>query len=470
MINALLALCLLPFASAATRPRPEPLPESAWAPPAPTQRTLSAAAGGMPVYIVEDHETPLWQVRRVLPRGGWSDPAGRPGTADAALSMLLEGTTSKSAEEIAVAARRLGADLSAGASADAGSITVSGITRTMPEAIALWAEVVRTPSFPESAWAREQTRRATDAASRLERPDVLARQVAGRLFYGETYRGLYDTPDTWKATSVADLRTWYTANVVPDGAFLLVGGDVDPDAVTALLESAFAGFSGAAPAGTVPAPAPGSGNKALFLIDNPGAPQSVVSAGALVNVAAPTIEALRVANDLLGGSFTSRINSNLREAKGWTYGARCSFDDERYGAASWVCSSSIRTDATADAVAELQREITEAVTTRPPTDEEVTFYRSSALLGLPGSYETTGALLDTVAANRLYGRPETWLAQRTKAIAAVEASSARAALTATIDPSALTWLVVGDAATVEPALVAKGWLVQRIDRDGKPLP
>jgi zinc protease len=270
--------------------------------------------------------------------------------------------------------------------------------------------------------------------------------------------------------TVADMKGWRDKYLGPQNALVLVGGDLTADEIVPLLEERLGGWK---PEGVEtaaePPPIKPVEKTVMFLIDKPGAAQTMLRAGAPIGLQTdPDHYPLTVANEIFGRLFTGRVNMNLREDKGYTYGARCSLN-HRYTEGLYFCSSAIRTDATADAVKELQRELKEVVGERPLSASEITYAKSSLLNGFKGQFETTGPVLDAYYDIWLYNLPGDWTEQFLPSVEAVTADAANAAIKERVIPDRFHWLVVGDKAIIAEGLEGLGFEMVELDRDGNPL-
>ena len=317
-----------PIGSAA--PKPGPLP--AFAPPAIERRTLS---NGLPVWIVELHKVPVAEVSLVIKAGAAGDPVDKPGTASMTADLLDEGAGTHGALELADAIDYLGADVSTASSFDSSVVSLHVPVARLSDALALMADVALRPTFPEKELQRVRDERLTSLLQSEDDPEALISIAFPRLVYGRAHR--YSAPSTGtagalKSLTAADLRAFHRRFYVPGNAALIVAGDTTAAAVVPRLESAFGSWTGAAVAvPRLPAPAPAKARQ-VFLIDKPGAAQSQIAIGGVgVPRSTPDYFAIRVLNTVLGGAFTSRLNTNLREQHGYAYGASSTFRDATGG-------------------------------------------------------------------------------------------------------------------------------------------
>ena len=469
-IPAILALSLFTTTAMADEgaiPFPDPLPTPEFNLPEASMHTLS---NGLQVRIVENHEVPLWTARLVLRGGSGADPAGKEGLASVTLDLMDDGTTNRSASDISRTIKALGSSLSTGASLDSATVSASGIVRNIGPTLDIMADVALNPTFPASEWEIVQAQRIADATAKLENPDVVGREAFYKQLYGGTYQGNVTTADSYASITTADMQAWHAERFHPNNALVLIGGDVTPDEVIPMLEERLGGWQASdtdAADATVDVEVPEG--SVMYFIDKPGAAQSVIRLGGFVGQRTDSdYYDLLIGNAAFGGAFTARVNMNLREDKGYTYGARCrAWYPE--GPGVFFCSTSVRTDATGASLIELRKELTDVVGDRPIDADEVAYYVSSEVNGYPSQYETTGAVLGEHADIWLHGLPEDWQSRYLPGVQAVTAESANAALTSHIQPDRLIWTVVGDREAVYADLESFGLPIVELDRMGNPI-
>jgi len=433
-------------------------------------------ANGLPVIIAARPEVPVARVS-VLFKGGYTADQGRkPGTASFAMSLLDEGAGKLDALAIADRAERLGAQLTASASLDTAFAAVATLTEQLDPSLALLADVVRRPAFPEAEVERVRKEWIAGIAREKLSPDALAMRVLPPLLYGEGHP--YGIPFSGSGTEAsigalnrADLLAYQRDFLRPDNATIIVTGAVTPATLLPLLEKHFGDWR--PPASRKPdlreipaAPAPTGAR--VFLLDRPGAQQTTILAGQLMpsSRAADRIE-LNTANDVLGGTFTSRINMNLREDKHWSYGSRSALP-ETLGPRPWLLSAPVQTDKTVEAIGELRREVAEFVDAKPVTAAELTKVRDRDVRALSGQFETNAAVSGAIADIVRFGRPDDYVRTLRGRLEAQTESGVRAAAAQAFHPDTLTWVIVGDLAQIEARIRQLSWSsVQVLDADGK---
>ncbi len=427
------------------------------------------------VILAERHDTPVVQLSLELGGGFASDPLDRPGTAAFAMSMLDEGAGDYDALAFANRAELLGASVAGAASLDGGSVYLSALKEKLEPALDLYATMLRDPTFDAAEIERVRGQWLAGIAQEKAQPQSMALRVLPPLLYGDAHP--YGIPFSGTGTEAsiaaltrADLVAYHRNWVRPQGATLLIVGDTTLDEILPLLEKHLGDWTGT---GTAPAPVATSTvalptQPRLFLLDQPGAQQSTIIAGELMpSTMDKSATRLSFANSVLGGEFTSRLNMNLRENKHWAYGSY-SFLQNALGQRPWLAFAAVQTDKTAESQAELAREIREFTSgTRASSQAEIDKIRATEIRGLPGSFETGRAVLGTLGGIVRYQRPDDYVLVRAAEIEAMNLADTTTAAAA-IKPDALTWVIVGDLATIEaPLRAAKIGEVKVIDASGK---
>lgn len=385
------------------------------------------------------------------------------GTARLAFSMLGEGTRQLDSLAVALQRQRLGAQWRVETALDASHVGIDALNTGLPGALDLLAGIVREPAFRPADL--ERLRAQWLARIRRERADpaALGLRVLPRLLYGTAHA--YGVPFSGLGTEAAiaaistdALAQFHREFVRPDRAAILVVGDTSIDRAVPLLDAAFGDWPVPdAPAATVSlgVPAAQRGPR-VFLIDRPGAQQShLFAARTTAPTTSPRHLPMQLANAVFGAAFTSRLNANLREDKHWSYGARSTLIDA-LGPRPLLVSAPVQADRTAESIAEIVAEFDAICGHRPPTVAEVAKVKAQRTRALPGSYETAGAVLSALANNRLYARPDDYVAALARAVEATTPDDIAAAAAALFGADAYTWLVVGDRARIEASVRALG--------------
>lgn len=414
-----------------------------------------ALSNGLPVWLIESDEVPLVQVNLLVLAGSAEDPPGKFGAASFTAAMLDEGAGKRSALEIADAIDFLGAILTTGSSFDASSIRLNVPVARLGEALPIMADVALRPTFPQQDLERIRQERLTALLQARDNPSQIASEAFSRIVYGGTHRygtGAAGTALTIKAFTADDLRAFHAKHFVPANATLIVVGNIRMDAALPLLEQQFGTWKGSAQA-RVPVPAaPQLTRTQIYVVDKPGAEQSQIRIGWIgVPRTTPDYFPLQVLNTVLGGSFTSRLNQNLRETHGYSYGAS-SFFDMRLGAGPFVAGAGVQTDKTAEAVREFFNELNAIA--KPIGSDELTKAKNYVALGFPADFETTGDLSRRIEELVVYKLPETYFEQYVSNVQAVTAAGVQKAAAAYIQPSKFAVVVVGDRKAIEAPIRA----------------
>jgi zinc protease len=415
-----------------------------------------ALANGLPVWIVEMHKVPLANLALVVKAGAAADPLGKFGLASFTAAMLDEGAGTRNALDLADAIDFLGASLSTGSSFDASTVRLQAPVSKLDEALPLMADVVLRPSFSQTELERLRKERLTSLLQTRDNPSGLASAAFSRLVFGPRHR--YGTAAMGNDASngemsVADLRAFYSSFYQPQNAHLIVVGDVTPDSVMPKLEKVFGGWkNGAAPTRPAVEPATQHGARQIYLVDKPGAPQSQIRIG-WVGVArnTPDYYALSVLNTALGGSFTSRLNQNLRETHGYAYGAGSSFD-MRLSAGPFFASAGVQSDRTTESLQEFFKELNGI--RQPMTNDELARAKNYLALGFPADFETTGGMAANLATLVVYNLPETFFTEYVPKIQAVTVADVQRVANQYIQPDRFAVVVVGDLAKIEAGIRA----------------
>lgn len=432
---------------------PKPGPPPALKPPAIQKRALS---NGLPVWIVELHKVPVVQVSLIVKAGSAADARGKFGAASLTAEMLDEGAGARGALEIADASDYLGAQLTTGSSFDASTVSLHVPAARLGDALPIMADVALRPTFPDKELQRVREELLASLVQAEDDPETLMQVAFPRLVYGAAHRyGTLDigTAAALKGFTVEDLRQFHATHYLPSRSTLIVAGDVTPDRVIALLEPAFGGWKGssAGTADTLPEAAQLK-TRQLYLIDKPGAAQSQIRIGWIgVPRSTPDFFALRVLNTVLGGAFTSRLNTNLREKHGYAYGASSTFD-MRAGAGPFYATAGVQTDKTAEALREFFNELT-AIRTLVPADELEKAKNYLALL-LPRNFATSSNLAASLSQMFIYNLPDDYFATYTDRIRAVTSADVQRVAQKYIQPDRFAVVVIGDRKIIEPGIRA----------------
>ena len=430
---------------------------------------------GIAVVLAERHTIPVVQVELLFDAGYASDQQRKLGTSAFTMAMLDEGTGDLDSLEIARRAERLGAEIGAASGLDSSTVKLDALTSQLDPSLHLYADIVRNAAFRAADIARIRGQWLARIAQEKTQPTGLALRTLPPLLYGAGHA--YAIPFTGSGTEASiaaidadDLHAYVRDFIRPDNATILVAGDTTLAAIVDKLDAAFGDWK--APDSPVPkkniAAVAAPDKPRVFLMDRPGALQSMILAG----VVAPSTKAannleIQTMNGAFGGSFTSRLNMNLREDKHWAYGA-FSFLSNAIGQRPFMLYAPVQTDKTAESVAEILRESREVIGARPLTAAEIDKIKVGDVRSLPGEFQTTGAVLAAMTSITLYDRPDDYVQTLKRRIEAQTDAAVEAAAKEVVKPQALTWIVVGDLKKIEqPVRDLKIGEVKVIDADGR---
>jgi predicted Zn-dependent peptidase len=415
-----------------------------------------ALSNGLPVWIVETHEVPLVQINLVVLAGSGDDPAGKFGAGSLTAAMLDEGAGSRSALEIADVIEFLGATLATTSSFDSSAVRLSVPSSRLSEALPVMADVALRPTFPQPELNRLRQERLTTLLQARDDPGSIAAMAFARIVFGDTHRygtGATGTEATLKAFTTADLRAFHSAFYQPTSATLVVVGDVTAATILPQLEKQFGGWKAGAAVTRAEVPAAAQvAQGQITIVDKPDAEQSQIRIGCVgVPRSTPDYFPLIVLNTTLGGSFTSRLNQNLRETHGYSYGASSVFD-MRLSAGPFFAGAGVQTDKTAEALREFFIELNGIG--KPIPADELAKSKSYVALGFPAEFETSGDLSRSLEEPIVHRLPETYFERYVANVQAVTADAVQKAAARYLQPSRFAVVVVGDRRAIEPGIRA----------------
>jgi zinc protease len=422
-------------------------------------------SNGLKVVLAERHEIPLVSFSLLVDAGYAADqgvpsgpgPTGRPGEAALVSKLLDQGTKTRTSLEIGEQLAQLGATLSVSANVDGIDARLSALKTNLDASLDIFADVALNPSFPQADFLREQKQQLAAIEREKTEPVPMALRVLPGLIYGKGHA--YSEPWTGSGTAASvsqltreDMARFHAAWFKPNHATLMVVGDTTLAEIRPKLEKLFAAWTpGETPkknVATVPLP----DRSVVYLIDRPGAQQSLIMAGSVAppknNPDEVSIESM---NNILGGDFGARLNMNLREDKHWAYGALTMMQSAR-GQRPFLAYAPVQTDKTKESMAEIGKELGGILTDRPATDAELARVKASETLRLPGSRETMDGVMSSVENLVAYGLPEDYYQTYAGKVRALTLADIEKSAREVVHPDHLIWVVVGDRARIEAGI------------------
>lgn len=418
---------------------------------------------GISVVLAERHTVPVVEFVVQFDAGYAADSGRKLGTAGFTMAMLDEGTKKRSAMQISEQSESLGAIISANSTLDSSYVSLSALKNNLEPSLELFADVVRQPAFSEQEIDRLKPRWVATIQQEKNQPVGIALRVLPPLLYGEQhpygipFRGTGNEASI-NAMTRDDLIAFQNDWLRADNATIFVVGDTTLDEVLPRLEKHFGNWK--APASPRPdnavAKVPVSGQSRVFLVNKPGSPQSMILAGRL---APPTGVknniAIETMNNALGGQFSARMNMNLREDKGWAYGAYTFLREARHQRPFMVYAP-VQTDRTADSMQEIVKEIQDFLGDKPPTADELDRNVKNSVRSLPGQYETAQAVLDTLRSNAEFARPDDYASKLKQEYESLTVEQLELAAGQVLEPQGLTWVVIGDVEKIKDQITELG--------------
>lgn len=414
-------------------------------------------SNGLKIVLAERHDTPLVDATMLLDAGYAADQFGNPGTTSLAMTLLIDGTKSRDALQLSNDFQRLGAEWRAGSGLDASRMSLSAIKPKLDESLALFADVILNPSFPEADFQREKKLLLARIEQEKAQPYPTVVRALPGLIYGKDHA--YGNPLNGAGTAASvgkigreDLLKFHATWFRPNAATLIVAGDTTLGEIQPKLEKLFAGWK----AGEIPkknlAKVELPAKPAVYLIDRPGALQSYVTAAqAALPKNSPREIAVDVMNDMIGGTFSSRLNMNLREDKHWSYGASSVFYDAK-GQQPFVVRAQVQTDKTKESLFEMNKELHEFAAAKPVTDAELAAAAGNRTLSLAGSHETLQSVVTALQEMVEFGYPDDYYDTYAAKVMALRTADIQDAAKTVLHPDNLIWIVVGDRAKIESGI------------------
>ena len=431
--------------------------------------THSQLSNGIKLDYVQRDAIPLTQVALAFDAGASADDAKARGLAGMTMDLLDEGTSSLTSQQIAEVKERLGADVSTSNSQDRSFVYLSALSPNLAPSLELMSQVTRDAAFRDDDIGRIRAQKLTAIAQSQKDPTKVGQRLLPSVLYGAShpYGGPPSgDPAAIKAFTRADFTDFSARWLRPDNVKIFVVSDRPLAEMQALLEQRFGNWAvpaipkGAKNFGTLP-PRPASAK--ILLINRPGAPQSSILGAQLLPIEPRgDIIPFDTANEVLGGTFLSRLNMDLRESKGWSYGVNGNPSVLSH-AVPYVVTAPVQADRTGDALAALNQQIGDFLTTKGVTRDELERTVANDIKQLPGQFETSGAVLGAMLNIDLLGRPDNYYETLEGKYRALTVASLDQAARAALDPKAFVWIVTGDAAKIRPQLDKLGLPVEVVE-------
>jgi len=426
---------------------------------------------GLQVILLESHKVPTFNIQLVLLSGGLSDKPDYHGLASFTATLLREGTSKRSSKEIAEQVDSLGATLTAnsGLSSMTSVVSTSGLVENLDQTLDLFSDVIRNPTYPQAEVDKYKTRTLAQLQFQRSIPQFLAAEQFQRAIYGANHPASLIAPpaESLKKLTSKDLAEFHATYYRPNNAMIAIVGDVTMKEILPKIEKAFGDWEkGTVPATTIPA-APAPSDSRIYLIDRPGSVQTVIQLGTLgIERTSPDYFAVLMADRVLGGGPSGRLFLNLREDKGYTYGAYSNFGGSKFKS-TWISSSEVRTEVTEGAMKEFMYELNRMRDDVVPA-EELDNAKRAIIGSFALSLEQPQALLQNIITQKLYNLPADYWDTYPQKVSAITAADVQRVAKQYIDLGHLQVVAVGDAAKAREIL-AKYGKVQLYDAEGKPI-
>jgi predicted Zn-dependent peptidase len=406
----------------------------------------SSFGSGGSIWTVERRALPVLSCTLLLPRGFGADPPDRPGLAALTADLLDEGCGTRSMVEVHETIDAMGAAFDVDVGPDATILTFTALSRFADDALDLMGDMIARPWLADTDFERVRDLRRSRLLQLRDAPSAVADRIFTETLYGGHPYGHVPigTEAALARMTPEDVRAFHGTHHGASGSTLIAVGDASHADLVRAAARAFAGWSGGGPPGETPSGAPPTPSERLVIAHRPRAAQSELRIGHVALARdTPDYHALVVLNMILGGQFVSRINRNLREEKGYTYGARTWFDFRR-GPGPFCTATSVATDATAAAIREVFNEIGAIRDDRPATPHEIERARAALTRGYPRGFETADQIARAAAQLALYGLPDDYFDRFASRIAAVDAAEVARVAREHLEPARLATVVVGD--------------------------
>ena len=432
-----------------------------------------ALSNGLNLVVAKQENIPIVSFNLLLDAGYAADQYSAPGTSSMVMSMLDEGTEKLDALEISDRASEIGAIISSGAGIDTSSVSMNALRENLDDSLKLYSEIILEPSFPDRELERIRNQKLAQIQQEKNQPFGIALRVLPELLYGESHA--YSLPLTGSGTEESvmqidrqSLINYHNEWFKPNNATMIIVGDVEMDQMKPMLEKHFKNWkSGIVPEKDI-ADVSVAKSDSVYLIDRPGSQQSIVLAANIAPGKGDSDDlAIESMNDVIGGSFTSRINMNLREDKGWAYGARTTLLQTK-GQRPFIAYAPVQTDKTAESIIEIKQELLEFLTTNPVTEDELQKVKDNNTLSLPGRWETVRAISSDLSQIITYGLPDDYWDTYTNKVRNLSSKKLQDAAEKAIKPDNLIWVIVGDLSEIEDKVRNLDFTqIKTLNADGK---
>lgn len=427
-------------------------------------------ANGLRVVLLRSSKIPTFNMQMVILSGGLADRPDYRGLASFTATLLREGTTKRSSKDIAEQTDALGTTLAAvsGLSSLTSTVSSSGLVENLDATLDIFSDVVRNPSFPQAEVDKYKTRTLAQLQFQRSSPQFLVQEQFNKAIYGNHPASLVAPPaDSIKKLSTKDLAEFHSTYYRPNNAIIAVVGDITMKDLMPKLEKAFGDWQkGTVPPTTIPS-VQNQANAMIYLIDRPGSVQTALQLGTLgIERTSPDYFAVLLADKVLGGGPSGRLFLNLREDKGYTYGAYSGFASAKYRGA-WFSSAEVRTEVTEGAMKEFKNELTRLIGEKVPA-EELENAKRSIIGGFALSLEQPQSLLQNIITQKLYNLPADYWDTYPQKVSAITAEDVQRVAQKYIDMKHLQVVAVGDASKTKEILSKYG-TVQVFDTEGKPI-
>jgi len=432
-----------------------------------------ALSNGLNLVVAKQENIPIVSFNLLLDAGYAADQYSAPGTSSMVMSMLDEGTKKMDALEISDRASEIGAIISSGAGIDTSSVSMNALRENLDDSLKLYSEIILEPSFPDRELERIRNQKLAQIQQEKNQPFGIALRVLPELLYGKSHA--YSLPLTGSGTEESvmqidrqSLINYHNEWFKPNNATMIIVGDVEMDQMKPMLEKHFKNWkSGIVPKKDI-ADVTVAKSDSVYLIDRPGSQQSIVLAANIAPGKGDSDDlAIESMNDVIGGSFTSRINMNLREDKGWAYGARTTLLQTK-GQRPFIAYAPVQTDKTAESIIEIKQELSEFLTTNPVTEDELQKVKDNNTLSLPGRWETVRAISSDLSQIITYGLPDDYWDTYTNKVRNLSSKKLQDAAVKAIKPDNLIWVIVGDLSEIEDKVRNLDFTqIKTLNADGK---